>query len=184
MFGGVEGRMKNIFAGLSLWAGVFLLTTIVLGYQASSGTSLSWHIKAGLFTAVFFVLLHCLVFVHLLGTGLGVKRAAFEHKLEEGPIVRRLWALKMRAFPPAFFCMALVIMLAVAGGAVQSQVLPVSVHRWLAYIVLGLNLVTIPIEVKVMGDNLALMEEVESRIAAGEGAVRSAVGVGTDPSAA
>jgi hypothetical protein len=120
-----------------------------------------------------------------VGDGAGCEAGGpFEHKLEEGPIVRRLWALKMRAFPPAFFCMALVIMLAVAGGAVQSQVLPVSVHRWLAYIVLGLNLVTIPIEVKVMGDNLALMEEVESRIAAGESAVKSSVGVGADSSAA
>lgn len=157
--------MKNIFAGLSLWAVLFLLGTMGVGFSvAGTNEMLGWHIKAGLFTAVFLVLLHCLVFIHLLGTGLGVKRAVFEHKLPEGDIIRQLWKLKMRAFPPAFSCMVLVIALSVLGGAVQNNNISVEAHRYFAIFVLLANLVTIPIEVRVLGDNLELMQTVDDEI--------------------
>lgn len=157
--------MKHLFAGLSLWALLFLLATIGVGF-AVTGTNnmLAWHIKTGLFTAVFLVMLHCLVFIHLLGTGLGVKRAVFEHKLPEGEIIRQLWKLKMRAFPPAFSCMVLVIAVSVLGGAVQNNAMAVETHRYLAIFVLLAHLVTIPIEVHVLGDNLTLMQAVDEAI--------------------
>lgn len=156
--------MNRIFAGLSMWAMLFLLATIVLGFMVKGGEETWWHIQIALGTAVGITLLHSIVFVHLLGTGLGVKRATFEHKIPDEPIVQALWKLKMRAYPPAFFCMALTIMVSVGGGAVQQAKLDPVVHQVMAFALLVANLITIPIEFKVINENTVLMREVEAQI--------------------
>ncbi|MDF1664038.1 MAG: hypothetical protein P1V97_19875 [Planctomycetota bacterium] len=156
--------MIRIFAGLSMWAMLFLIATITLGFMVKGGEETWWHIQVALGTAVGITLLHSIVFVHLLGTGLGVKRATFEHKIPDEPIVQALWKLKMRAYPPAFFCMALTIMVAVGGGAVQQDKLDPFIHQLMAFALLAVNLITIPIEFKVINENTALMRDVEAQI--------------------
>lgn len=156
--------MIRIFAGLAMWAMIFLIATIVLGFMVQGGEETWWHIQIALGTAVGITLLHSIVFVHLLGTGLGVKRAVFEHKIPDEPIVQALWKLKMRAYPPAFFCMALTIMVAVGGGAVQQVKLDPVYHMAMAFALLIANLITIPIEFKVINENTDLMRDIEARI--------------------
>lgn len=158
--------MKNIFAGLGLWGVVFIIGSIIFGLSVPNhGEQTGLHIQTGLFTACFVVMLHCLVFIHLLGTGLGVKRAVFEHRLPEEKYVQALWKLKMRAFPPAFLCMVLMIMTAVMGGAAQTGNVSPMVHRVAAFVVLLANFITIPIEIRVISENHELMYEVEHLIA-------------------
>ena len=52
------------------------------------------------------MLLHCTIFIHLLGTGLGVKKVLFEQGLPEQERVALLREFKMSAYPVAFFCMS------------------------------------------------------------------------------
>ena len=157
--------MKRIFAGMALWAIIFLIGTIVLGFKIHGVQErMGWHIQVALGTGFGIILLHSVLFVHLLGTGLGVKRAVFEHRIPDEQIVQALWQLKMRAYPPAFFCMALTIMVAVGGGAAQAGGLSPMIHRLMAFALVVANLITIPVELRVIVENTALVRDVEGQI--------------------
>jgi hypothetical protein len=163
--------MKRIYAGMAMWAMIFLIGTMVLGLMIHKPGSvrMGWHIQVALGTAVGIILIHSVIFVHLLGTGLGVKRAVFEHKIPDEPIVQALWKMKMTAYPPAFFCMAVTIMVAVGGGAVQTGGLDPIIHRYMSIALLVVNLITIPIEIKVINQNTDLIRQVENIIEAKSG---------------
>src|ERR1700691_1921001 len=111
--------MKRIYLALGVYSIVFFLVVAALGlwlHQGGGARFKDWHVVAGLFTAIFICFVHSLIFIHLLGTGLGIKRAIDEHKLGEGP-KQDLYRFKMRAFPPAFASMLATIATAVLGGA-------------------------------------------------------------------
>ena len=116
-------------------------------------------------SSFFFVLLHSIVFVHLLGTGLGVKRVLFEHKLPAEAVVRRLWRCKMIAYPPAFSCMVLTIMTAVFGGYLEREGAG-SLHFILAVVLLLANIATIWVEIRMIDENTGIIRDVESSLAA------------------
>src|SRR5579871_5687845 len=111
--------MKRIYLALCVYGTAFFLGAAYLGWRFHSGApgdARDWHIRAGLFAAMFLVFVHSLVFIHLLGTGLGAKRAIEEHGLPEDAKAD-LYRFKMRAFPPAMASMLAVIATAVLGGA-------------------------------------------------------------------
>lgn len=161
--------MRNIFLGMSVWGFLFLIGSGVLGWLSahSDASYREWHLDWGLLTAGYHILLHSIIFVHMLGTGLGVKRAVAEHRLPEEPIFGKLRVYKMKVFPPAFACMVITIMTAVAGGAVLTEALSSPVHRYLGIGLLVANLVTVPIELRIIDKKARLMDEVEALIQAG-----------------
>jgi len=159
--------MKRIFLGLAMWAFIFMFSTVGLGFSLRAGDPglRQWHLLAGLFTALFLVLLHCTIFVHLLGTGLGVKKAIFEHGMEEAEPTAKLRQYKMRAYPIAFFCMVVAIATAVMGGATLTGAAPTSFHRWLAIGLIVSNIITVPLEVMVLGENADLINAIDAEVA-------------------
>lgn len=160
--------MRRIFMGMAVWALILLIVSVAMGslVPPEAGKPLRWHMVVGLFTAFYVILLHSIVFVHLLGTGLGVKRALFEHRLPQDDIIRRLWTCKMAAYPPAFAVMVLTIMTAVGGGAVQAKALDSVWHALLAMSLIVANVLVFPIELKQIDANAEVMAEVEAQIAA------------------
>ncbi|HZU97104.1 MAG TPA: hypothetical protein VFF73_10445 [Planctomycetota bacterium] len=161
--------MKRIYLALGIYTTIFLIGTLVLGlrlHETQDAGWRLWHIRAGLFVAIFVCFVHSLIFIHLLGTGLGIKRAIEEHGLPEGPR-SDIHRFKMRAFPPAFGCMVLTIATAVAGEWVGG-----TPHLVLAIATLVANAITVPWVVKQLGENERVMRAVEAQLAAREVAPR------------
>ena len=162
--------MKRIYLALGVYSTIFFLGAMFLGLELhwTGGEAWkSWHLRVGLFVAIFVCFVHSLVFIHLLGTGLGVKRAIEEHKLDEST-KSLLHRFKMRAFPPAFGSMVATIATAVLGGATLTGSSPTA-HLVLAVIALVANVVTFPWVVKQLGENERVLRAVEQQLAAVQG---------------
>jgi hypothetical protein len=162
--------MKRIYLALAIYSTLFFVGAGFLGlklHETQGETWKYWHLRAGLFVAIFVCFVHSLIFIHLLGTGLGIKRAIEEHKLDEAP-KRDLHRFKMRAFPPAFASMVATIVTAVLGGATLTGSSPTA-HLVLAVIALVANVVTFPWVVKQLGENERVLRSVEQQLVRGSG---------------
>jgi len=161
--------VRRIYLALGVYVGVFLLGEAWLGRALRTGAlDPSWrrlHLIAGVGLAIFVCLVQSLVFIHLLGTGLGVKRAIDEHGLDGTPR-SDLHRFKMRAFPPAFLCIVAAIATAVTGGAALAGAATSVPHLALAGLSVVLNAVTFPVVARALGENEVLMRRVEATIAA------------------
>ncbi|MBI3723629.1 hypothetical protein HY251_06705 [bacterium] len=156
--------MKRIYLALAVYSTVFFLVAAGLGLELHAGagdTVRDWHVRGGLFAAMFLVFVHSTVFIHLLGTGLGAKRAIEEHGLPEDAKAD-LYRFKMRAFPPCMASMLAVIATAVLGGAALSG--HATAHLVSACVALAINLAAFPIAVRQLGENEALLRRLEAMV--------------------
>jgi hypothetical protein len=159
--------MKRIYLALGVYSMVFFLAAAFLGWKLHETQDpgwKSWHLQGGLFVAIFVCFVHSLIFIHLLGTGLGMKRAIDENGLPDDAKAD-LYRFKMRAFPPAFASMAATIATAVAGGVALNGG-GVTGHAVLAAVALAANLATFPIVVRQLGENEVVLRRVEALLAA------------------
>jgi len=159
--------MKRIYLALGIYSTVFLLVAGFLGLRLHATPDAawkSWHLQFGLFTAMFLCMVHSLIFVHLLGTGLGIKRAIDEHGLDEAA-KRDLYRFKMKSFPPCMGTMVCAIATAVLGGATLNGASP-DAHLALATITLLAHVVTVPLVVRQLGENELLLRKIERDVAA------------------
>lgn len=166
--------MKRIWLALALWSTLFLLVAGGLGLALHGTQAEPWknyHLQAGVFTAIFVCFVHSLIFIHLLGTGLGIKRAIDEHHLDEAQ-KKDLHRFKMKAFPPCMGTAVSAIATAVLGGAALNGASP-HAHLTLAIVVLVANVLTIPVVVKQLAENEQLLRRVEADVAARSGEVAS-----------
>ena len=172
--------MRRIYLALGVYVALFTAAEGGLGYGLVRGlvpgTWRQFHLIAGIFLAIFICLVHSLVFIHLLGTGLGVKKAIEQLNLDPAPKAD-LYRFKMRAFPPAFFCMVLAIITAVLGGAALSRSSGSTPHLWFALALLLANVVTFPVVAAALGDNEVVLRRVEAQAEAA-GAAASGRGGG------
>jgi cytochrome bd-type quinol oxidase subunit 2 len=158
--------MKRIYLALAIYSTIFFVGASILGLELHSTQAESWkywHLRAGLFVAIFVCFVHSLIFIHLLGTGLGIKRAIDEHKLREESKAD-LYKFKMRAFPPAFASMVATIATAVLGGNALTGG-SATAHLVLAAIALVVNVLTFPYVVKQLGENERVLRDVEKELA-------------------
>ena len=165
-------RLKRIYLALAIYSTIFFVGAAFLGlklHETQGDAWKYWHLRVGLFVAIFVCFVHSLVFIHLLGTGLGIKRAIDEHKLPEGAKAD-LYTFKMRAFPPAFASMVCTIATAVLGGATLTGASPTG-HLVLAGVALVVNLLTFPYVVKQLAANERVLREVERELAIRTGEV-------------
>jgi hypothetical protein len=159
--------LKRIYLALAVYSTIFFLGAAYMGlrlHETQAEPWKYWHLRAGLFVAIFVCFVHSLVFIHLLGTGLGIKRAIDEHKLPEGAKAD-IYRFKMRSFPPAFASMVATIVTAVLGGAALTGGSPIP-HLVLAIVALVVNLLTFPWVVKQLGANEKVLREVEQALVA------------------
>src|SRR5881227_2062392 len=132
--------MKRIFLGLAVINAAALLASSVSGFWFTGAAVL--HFTLGLYTVIFNLGLHCLIFVYFLGTGRWVKEIALAYQLPDEPLPKLTRELKRKTFPPALFAMLVPIAAAAAGMA--------NIHRlitWAAYLHLGFALATLLVNV-------------------------------------
>jgi FtsH-binding integral membrane protein len=158
--------MRRIYLALGIYSMIFFAIAAGLGLQLHSTqaeTWKEWHIRAGLFVAIFICFVHSLVFIHLLGTGLGIKRAIEEHHLPEDAKAE-LYRFKMRSFPPAFGSMVATIVTAILGGAALQPGGSPTLHLAFAGVALVANLLTFPVVVRQLGLNEAVLRRCEQQV--------------------
>lgn len=180
--------MSRIFVALAIINTLALLASVVLGLGfmverdagmvAPTGNqtlTLGWfasHMVVGLFTAVFGLFLHCLIFTYFLGTGRWVKEVARAYQLPDHLLPKETRTFKRQVFPPALFAMLSVIAAVATGAGAQTG--PETswglAHPVMAVVALALNGWAYVIEYRTVTANAkimdAVMAEVEKRQAA------------------
>ena len=159
--------MGNIFVGLAFWNVVLFGVTIWLGVTHHSA---HWqHQAAGVLTGLYTCLTHCIVMMHFMGSGKGIKEAVQTHNLPNDPqtgYVRRSRKLHARASAIATLCCVLTMGVVWLGGAKDVGMLKGMTHAWLACLVVAFNLYAFYVEYQVITKNTAMIREIDARIAA------------------
>jgi hypothetical protein len=160
-------QMGKIFLGLAFWNVVLFGVTIWLGVTHHSA---HWqHQAAGVLTGLYTCLTHCIVMMHFMGSGKGIKEAVQTHNLPNDPqtgYVRRSRKLHARASAMATLCCVLIIGVVWLGGAKDVGMLKGMAHAWMAYAVVAFNLYAFRVEYRVITENTSMIREIDARIAA------------------
>lgn len=131
-------------------------------YQPSGTVSV--HFLVGLFTAVFTLLVHCLIFTYFLGTGRWVKEVARAYRLPDEQLPRRTREFKRLVFPPALFSMLAVIGASATGAAAQLAVWPWWLHFFAAVFTLVLNGWAFLVEYRMVAANADTLDQVMAEV--------------------
>ena len=123
------------------------------------------HFYLGLTTSMVVLLVHCLIFTYLLGTGRWVKEVGLAYQLPDQPYPKWTRELKRQTFPPALFAMLSVIAAAAAGAGAEVKIWPWYLHAMLAAFTVVVNLWAFRIEYRNLQTNagiiVAVLEEVD-----------------------
>lgn len=140
-----------------------LVLTGILGHGVGRQGSLGWHLLAALFSTLLLLFSHSWILFYLIGTGKAIKTAAHEHDLG-GDLAEKTRAFKNRSNSWLMLAMMAVMATFIVGGGVATGVLPVWVHSSLFWMTLALQVWTLVIEGRVLGDNERLMRQVDRQI--------------------
>lgn len=158
-------QMGNIFIGLAFWNVVLFGVTIWLGVTHQSS---HWqHQAAGVLTGIYTCLTHCIVMMHFMGSGKGIKEAVETHNLPNDPqtgYVRRTRKFKGRTSGLATLSCLFIIGVVWLGGAKDVGMLKGLTHAWVAYFVVVFNLYAFYVEYRVIAENTAMIREIDARI--------------------
>lgn len=125
--------MTRIFSVLATLTALALVAAFALGLTQlvepwsqrrgwlHGAPPVSWHIVAGLITAVLVLLVHCLVFTYLLGTGRWVKEVSLAYSVPRAEGVAATRQLKRQAYPSAMLAMLVVILTVGSGAAIHTE---------------------------------------------------------------
>lgn len=162
-------QMGKIFVGLVFWNVTLFAVTIWLGVMHRSA---HWqHQALGVVTGIYTCLTHCIVMMHFMGSGKGIKEAVATHNLPNDPktgYTRRSRKLHGRASAMATFSSILIIVAVWLGGAKDVGMLKGMKHAWFSYAVLVFNLYSFWVEYRVINENTAIIREIDAQIRAAE----------------
>jgi hypothetical protein len=159
--------MTKIFLGLAFW-------NVVL-FALSIGTGIARHplhgLGMGVLTGIYTCLLHCIVMMHFMGSGKGIKEAIATHALPEEPATafrRRSRLLHARASATATMACAVTLVAVWLGGWAHTTA-PQSPshawHKWFAWFTVAFNLYAFAAEYRLIAKNTTLIREVDASIA-------------------
>lgn len=186
--------MNRIFLSLAITNFSLLLACYILGIVSIShwpgrhDQALGVHFLIALFTVMFSLLVHSIVYTYLLGTNRWVKEVVEIYKMPE-EILARSKANKRKAFKWEFRAMSMVAVAAWLGAYVHREY-PVHLptqsmyHHFAAVLVMIVSLAAFNLEYKIITAQGRLLNEVkdladrmrEERIAARVGEQRAAEG--------
>ncbi len=160
--------MKQILAVLGPAVWLALLTTFGVGFasqatgglRSADGSIYLLHFTLGLFSVLFALGVHCLIFIYFLGTGRWVKEVALAYGIPDEPLPRLTRELKRRTFPPALFAMLIAIATASAGAAVQWRDWHWTIHLSLAVATLAINAWAFRVEYRTVSINAGVIDDV------------------------
>ena len=142
-----------------------LLLTAVLGYRVGLPGAMGWHLLAALFSTLLLLFSHSWILFYLIGTGKAIKSAAKEHGLDDS-LAAQTREFKNRSNSWLMLAMMAVMATFIVGGGVATTVLPPWSHATLFWVTLVIQLWTLVIEGRVIGDNERLMRLVDRQVEA------------------
>jgi hypothetical protein len=153
--------MTVLFLGLMLANFICLIATAVVGYAGLS----HWHRLAGALAAIVCCGVHCVVFTYFIATGKWIAHAILVKNLKPA-VAEPTRPLRRSAFAAALAVMALAIITAIVGAAVDNQYLSPAWHHVLAMVLLAANLLAAVVEYRSIRDNGVVIDGILARIAA------------------
>lgn len=142
-----------------------LVLTAVLGYRVGLQGAMGWHLLAALFSTLLLLFSHSWILFYLIGTGKAIKSAAKEHDLD-GSLAAQTREFKNRSNSWLMLAMMAVMATFIVGGGVATMVLPAWSHAVLFWVTLVIQVWTLVIEGRVIGDNERLMRMVDRQVKA------------------
>ena len=142
-----------------------LLLTAVMGYRVGLQGAMGWHLLAALFSTLLLLFSHSWILFYLIGTGKAIKSAAQEHGLDNA-LAAQTREFKNRSNSWLMLAMMAVMATFIVGGGVATKVLPPWVHSTLFWVTLVIQVWTLVIEGRVIGDNERLMRHVDRQVEA------------------
>src|SRR5881394_3525553 len=161
--------MHRIFAGMAIWAVVFMAGEGVLGVITKRfDPNHQWvgiHLALGVFVGIYVSILQVMVMFHFIGSGKEIKQAIAVVG-GDADVIQRLRRMKMQVMPAATFAPILTGAGVILGGGAHTGALGgwAWVHWALAGSGLLLNLYAFPIEYRCLVANLELLKEVDEKI--------------------
>jgi hypothetical protein len=154
---------------------LFLATIVVLaritwdGYRVSAGGGgAALHIRFALFGIVVALFTHTMTLFYFVGTGSRIKKVVRDYRLDEA-LYRRTLAFKSRLFPWLTFTPLVTMAAFILGGGAHTRMLPAWVHGGLALAALAMNVVAALVAIRCIGENVALIDEIDGRLPEGAG---------------
>ena len=158
--------MHRIFAGMALWAAVFLVVQLALGVALRWHPAwVGWHLGVGVILGIYLCILHVMVMFHFIGSGKEMKEAVGVLG-GDADVIRRLRRLKMQVMPGATFAPMLYGAGVILGGGAHTNALGdwAWVHWALGLAGVALNFWVFPVEYRCLVTNLELLRELDERI--------------------
>jgi hypothetical protein len=160
-------QMGKIFIGMVFWNIVLFAVTIYLGMTHRSA---QWqHQAVGVLTGLYTCLTHCIVMMHFMGSGKGIKEAIATHKLPNDPqtgYTRRLRKLTARSSGMATMGCLTIIAAVLLGGAKDTGLSRGMLHAWVSWAVVIFNLYAFWVEYRTIRENTAMIREINAQIPA------------------
>ncbi len=163
-------QMGTILIGLAFWNVVLFGVTIWMGVTHQSA---HWqHQALGVLTGIYTCFTHCVVMMHFMGSGKGIKEAVETYALPNDPqdgYVRRTRRFKGRTSGHATLCCMFIIVTVWLGGWMDTHKLNPAAHHWhmgFALFTVAYNLYAFWVEYNVIAENTAMIREIDARIAA------------------
>ena len=151
--------------------GFLFLSTVVLlgwityqGFRTSAGAlDAGGHIRFALFGIVVVLFTHTMTLFYFVGTGSRIKKVV-QHFGIRPDLFARTRRFKARLFPWLTFTPLVTMAAFILGGGAHTRVLPGWVHGGLALLALAMNLGTAVIALQCLGENVALIDEVDEAL--------------------
>lgn len=149
---------------------LFLASLILLGwityqgYRTSAGAlEPRAHIGLALFGIVVILFTQTMCLFYFVGTGSRIKKVVHQYALRPD-FVHRTVRFKARLFPWLTFTPLVTMAAFIIGGGAHTRMVPAWVHGGLALLSLGMNLVTAVVGVRCIGENVALIDEIDEAL--------------------
>jgi len=153
--------MPTVFAGVSLTILLFYASTIFMAYfHLLPVTS---HVLWGFLVTTLTVLLQCLVFGFLIGSGKSIKKAVKENGLGR-EWVDRTKDYKNKCYPPLMLAILLAAAAGAVGGGVANGSLPSIVHQALVWGAFLANGWSFWVSYKVVVENVAAIHALNREV--------------------
>ncbi len=149
--------MSGFFAIFSGVSAALLVTSLITGLTKVMFLGMN-HLMWGLIAVLLAVSVHCLIFGIFTGAGKDA-RELFEDLNAKSELVLKIKAFRREVFPPALYCILLLVLGAVMGGAAKNPTM-VTVHFILMLVTVAYNLKTFWKEYCAVRDNGVLVAQV------------------------
>ena len=148
--------MSGFFATFSLLSSALLLTSLVTGFGGLTLFGLN-HLMWGLISVLLAVALHCLIFGIFTGAGKDARELLEDIQLKSD-LALKIKAFRMQVFPPALYCIMLLVVSSVMGGAAHTPTMA-RVHMALMIFTVAYNLKTFWKEYRAVAENGRLLKQ-------------------------